>query len=143
VATAEPERELIRRIAPFALPATALAFAIGALVAGVDAGWSAAIGIAVVSLNFVAHGFSTAWAASISPVLLYAVGLSGFVIRLGVVLVIIALLNTTDWFSVVAFIAAVVPSTILLLGAEMKILSGRMQADLWSFPDAGARGMHR
>jgi hypothetical protein len=143
VATAEPERELIRRIAPFALPATALAFAIGALVAGVDAGWSAAIGIAVVSLNFVAHGFSTAWAASISPVLLYAVGLSGFVIRLGVVLVIIALLNTTDWFSVVAFIAAVVPSTILLLGAEMKILSGRMQADLWSFPDAGAHGMHR
>lgn len=143
MATAEPERELIRRIAPFALPATALAFAIGALVAGVDAGWSAAIGIAVVSLNFVAHGFSTAWAASISPVLLYAVGLSGFVIRLGVVLVIIALLNTTDWFSVVAFIAAVVPSTILLLGAEMKILSGRMQADLWSFPDAGAHGMHR
>jgi len=143
VATAEPERELIRRIAPFALPATALAFAIGALVAGVDAGWSAAIGIAVVSLNFVAHGFSTAWAASISPVLLYAVGLSGFVIRLGVVLVIIALLNTTGWFSVVAFIAAVVPSTILLLGAEMKILSGRMQADLWSFPDAGAHGMHR
>ena len=75
--------------------------------------------------------------------LLYAVGLSGFVIRLGVVLAIIALLNTTDWFSVVAFIAAVVPSTILLLGAEMKILSGRMQADLWSFPDAGAPGMHR
>jgi len=36
-----------------------------------------------------------------------------------------------------------VPSTILLLGAEMKILSGRMQADLWSFPDAGAHGMHR
>ncbi|HJR98009.1 MAG TPA: hypothetical protein VJ979_08910 [Actinomycetota bacterium] len=143
MATAEPERELIRRIAPFALPAAGLAFAIGALVAGVEAGWSAVIGIAVVSLNFVAHGLSTAWAASISPVLLYAVGLSGFVIRLGVVLAIIALLNTTDWFSVVAFIAAVVPSTILLLGAEMKILSGRMQADLWSFPDAGAHGMHR
>jgi len=137
VATAEPERELIRRIAPFALPAAALAFAIGALVAGVDAGWSAAIGIAVVSLNFVAHGLSTAWAASISPVLLYAVGLCGFVIRLGVIIAVIALLNTTDWFSVVAFIAAVVPSTILLLGAEMKILSGRMQVDMWSF------GMHR
>lgn len=143
MATVEPERELIRRIAPFALPATALAFAVGALVAGADAGWSAAIGIAVVSLNFVAHGYSTAWAATISPVLLYAVGLSGFVIRLGIILAIIALLNQTDWFSVVAFIAAVVPSTILLLGAEMKLLSGRMQVDMWAFRDAGAPGMHR
>ncbi|MET0802175.1 MAG: hypothetical protein ABWZ53_13540 [Actinomycetota bacterium] len=143
MATVEPERELIRRIAPFALPAAALAFAIGALVAGAEAGWSAAIGIAVVSLNFVAHGLSTAWAATISPVLLYAVGLSGFVIRLGVILAIIALLNQTEWFSVVAFIAGVVPSTILLLGAEMKLLSGRMQVDMWTFRDAGAPGMHR
>jgi hypothetical protein len=65
------------------------------------------------------------------------------VIRLGVIVAVIALLNMTDWFSVVAFIAAVVPSTILLLGAEMKILSGRMQVDMWSFNDAGAPGMHR
>ncbi|MEX1263481.1 MAG: hypothetical protein WEE66_06020 [Actinomycetota bacterium] len=145
MATVEPERELIRRISPFALPAAALAFAIGAIVADADAGWSAATGIAVVSANFVAHGLSTAWAATISPVLLYAVGLCGFVIRLGVILAIIALLDQTAWFSVVAFIAAVVPSTILLLGAEMKLLSGRMQADMWAFPSAGsgADGVHR
>ena len=74
MATVEPERELIRRITPFALPAAALAFAIGAIVADPNSGWSAAIGIAVVSANFVAHGLSTAWAATISPVLLYAVG---------------------------------------------------------------------
>lgn len=145
MATVEPERELIRRITPFALPAAALAFAIGAIVADANAGWSAAIGIAVVSANFVAHGLSTAWAATISPVLLYAIGLCGFVIRLGVILAIIALLDQTAWFSVVAFIAAVVPSTILLLGAEMKLLSGRMQADMWAFPTAGssAGGVHR
>jgi len=142
VATVEPERELIRRIAPFAFPAAVLAFAIGSLTSGIDAGWSAAIGIAVVSVNFIAHGFSTAWAATISPVLLYAVGLCGFVIRLGVIVAIIALLDQTEWFSVVAFVAAVVPSTIVLLGAEMKLLSGRMQADMWTFtaPDpSGAR----
>lgn len=145
MATVEPERELIRRITPFALPAAAVAFAIGAIVADQKAGWSAAIGIAVVSANFVAHGLSTAWAATISPVLLYAIGLCGFVIRLGVILAIIALLDQTAWFSVVAFIAAVVPSTILLLGAEMKLLSGRMQADMWAFPTAGssAGGVHR
>jgi hypothetical protein len=134
VARAEPERELIRRIVPFAFPAAALAFVIGSLADGSDAGWSAAIGIAIVTANFVVHGISLSWAAAISPILLYAVGLGGFIMRLGIIVAIIALLDQTSWFSVVAFIAAVVPSTIVLLGVEMKLLSGRMQADMWRFP---------
>jgi hypothetical protein len=42
------------------------------------------------------------------------------------------LLQQTEWFSIVAFIAALVPATIALLVVEMKLLSGRMQADLWT-----------
>jgi len=133
-----PERELIRRISPFALPVAIVAFAVGALFGGSDAGWSAAIAIAVVYLNFVAHGWSLAWAASISPVMLYAVGLAGFILRLGVIVAIIAVLDQLAWFSVVAFVAALVPSTIVLLVVEGKLLSGRMQADLWTLP-AGRR----
>ena len=132
-----PERELIRRISPFALPAAVAAFALGTLLDGTDAGWSAAIAIAVVYLNFVAHGASLALAASISPSVLYAVGLGGFLVRLGVIVAVIALLQQTDWFSIVAFIAALVPSTVALLVVEMKLLSGRMQADLWT--DASGR----
>jgi hypothetical protein len=141
VAKAEPERELIRRIAPFALPAAIAAFVIGALIDGPAAGWSAAIGIAVVALNFVANAWSLAWAATISPVIVYAVGLGGFIVRLGIVVVLLVLLRQLDWFSTVAFIAALVPATIALLVVEMKMLAGRMQADLWSFPTAasGAR----
>ena len=37
-----PEREMIRRISPFALPLAIAAFALGTLVDGTDAGWSAA-----------------------------------------------------------------------------------------------------
>ena len=129
-----PERELIRRISPFAPPAAVAAFALGTLLDGTDAGWSAAIAIAVVYLNFVAHGASLALAASISPSVLYAVGLGGFLVRLGVIVAVIALLQQTDWFSIVAFIAALVPSTVALLVVEMKLLSGRMQADLWTDP---------
>lgn len=134
MAVAEPERELIRRIAPFALPAVALAFAVGWLIGGMEAGWSAAIAIAVVTANFVAHGVSTAWAARISPVILYAVGLGGFVVRLAVIAIALLLLQQLAWFSVVAFVAALVPATVALLMVEMKLLSGRMQADLWTFP---------
>ncbi len=129
-----PERELIRRIAPFALPVAIIAFALGSLLDDADAGWSAAIAIAVVFANFVAHGWSLSWAAGISPVVLTAVGLGGFIVRLGAIIAIIALLNRLEWFSVVAFAAALVPSTIVLLAVEMKLLSGRMQADLWTFP---------
>ena len=137
-----PESELIRRIAPFAIPVAIIAFAIGTLVGGTDAGWSAAIAIAVVTLNFVAHGWSLALAAQISPTALYAVGLGGFVIRLGVIVAVIALLQQTDWFSIAAFIAALVPSTIALLMVEMKMLSGRMQAGLWTLP-TGPPGVPR
>ena len=127
---------MIRRISPFALPVAIGAFGIGTLLDGTDAGWSAAIAIAVVYLNFVAHGSSLALAASISPTVLYAVGLGGFLVRLGVVVAVIALLQQTDWFSIVAFIAALIPSTVALLVVEMKLLSGRMQADLWTDPSA-------
>jgi cytochrome c biogenesis factor len=68
---------------------------------------------------------------------LYAVGLGGFLVRLGVIVAVIALLQQTEWFSIVAFIAALIPSTIALLVVEMKLLSGRMQADLWA--EANAR----
>jgi hypothetical protein len=137
VGRAEPEMVLIRRISPFALPVAVVAFGIGTLVAGKDAGWSAAIGIAVVYLNFVAHGWSLAKAAAISPVLLYAVGLGGFIVRLGIIIALMAGLRQFEWFSTVAFIAALVPATIALLAVEMKMLSGRLQADMWNFSAAG------
>jgi hypothetical protein len=134
----EPERELVRRAIPFAPIAAAVAFGTGWLLGGADAAWSALIGVAVVTANFVANGLSVAWAARISPTILMAVGLGGFVLRLAVIVAILAGLTTLEWFSAVAFLAAVVPTTVLLLVFEMRVLSGRLQADLWRFSE-GAR----
>jgi hypothetical protein len=127
---------MIRRVSPFALPVAAAAFALATAVDGTDAGWSAAIAIVVVYANFVAHGSSLALAATISPTVLYAVGLGGFLVRLGVIALVLVLLQQTEWFSILAFIAALIPATIALLVVEMKLLSGRMQADLWADPNA-------
>lgn len=129
----EPERELVRRALPLAPPAAVIAFVVGGLAGGSDAGWSAALGVGVVAANFVVHGFSLAWAARISPTALFAVGLGGFGVRLALILAILAALNALSWFSAVAFIGAVIPATILLLAFEMKVLSGRLQGDLWRF----------
>jgi hypothetical protein len=45
------------------------------------------------------------------------------------------LLDRLTWFSPLAFIAAFAPATIVLLVMEMRLLAGRMQADLWYFPE--------
>lgn len=138
----EPERELVRRALPFFIPAFALAFAIGALMGGRDDAWSAALGIVVVAANFAANGLSLAWAARISPNVLFGVAMGGFAVRLGAVLVVMLLLNRLAFFSPVAFIAALVPATIALLVLEIRLLSGRFAADLWTLP-SGSTGAQR
>jgi hypothetical protein len=136
VAGAEPERELIRRVSPFAAPAAVLAYVVGALLGGASAGWSAAIAIAIVYLNFVANALSIAWAASISSTLVSIVALGGYAVRLIIYTIALVLLNQLSWFSPVAFALALVPAIVALLIYETKALSGRMQADLWTFDGA-------
>jgi hypothetical protein len=139
VATAEPERELIRRTLPCAIPAAVAAFLIGTAASTLGAGWSAALGIVVVVANFVASGLSIAWAAGISPVALYAVGLGGFVVRLAVFVLLLLALTRYGWFSAAAFTAAFVPATLGLLVLEMKfIASPKVQSDLWYFREQGS-----
>lgn len=136
MAGAEPERELIRRVSPFAVPAAIVAYAVSALLGGASVGWSAAIAIAIVYLNFVANALSIAWAAAISPTLVSIVALGGYVVRLIIYTVALVLLNQLSWFSPVAFALALVPAIVALLIYETKALSGRMQADLWTFDGA-------
>ncbi|MEX0833391.1 MAG: hypothetical protein WD276_05895 [Actinomycetota bacterium] len=136
----EPEHELIRRVLPFSLPVAVLAFVFGTVLADADAGWSAAAGVAIVFANFAAHGLSLAWAARISPTVVFAVGMGGFVLRLGIFAAIMVLLRRFEWFSTVAFIGALVPVTIALLVMEMKLLSGRMRVDLWAIPPGQRQG---
>ena len=132
----EPERELIRRVTPFALPVAVLAFGVGWLFGGSGAAWSAAIAIAIVYVNFVANALSLAWAAGISPTMVSIVGIGGYVVRLLIYTIALVLLNQLEWFSPVAFALALVPAIVALLIYEAKAFSGRMQVDLWTFEGA-------
>jgi len=129
----EPERELIRRALPFGPPAVVLALLAGAALGGWDAGASAAIGVAIVFVNLVVHGWSLSRAARISLTALYAVGLGGFVVRLAAIAGIMLALDRLAFFSPLAFGLAVVPSTVGLLVLELRQLHGRMQVELWDF----------
>jgi len=133
--TTEPEHELVRRILPYSLPACAVAALLGGLLGGAGAAWSAGIAVVVVTANFVGNAYSVAWAARIAPTVLMAVGLGGFMVRLATLTIALLLLDRLGWFSPIAFAAAFVPTTIALLAVEMKLLAGRMQGDLWYFPE--------
>ena len=107
---------MVRRALPFGAPAIALAFGVGAAVGGWGAGWSAAIGATVVLLNFVANGLSLAWAAKVSLTAYAAVVMGGFIVRLGIIVAIMAILNRFAFFSPLAF--------------EMKVVAGPLGREL-------------
>jgi hypothetical protein len=134
----EPERELVRRALPFAVPALLAAAAIGWIAGGPGAACSAAIAIVVVAANFVAFALSIAWAARVSSTMLAVVALGGYFVRLVVYTAVLVGLNTLAWFSPLAFTLALMPAVIGLLVYEAKLLSGRFQADLWAFDGAQA-----
>ena len=133
VTRVEPERELVRRVLPFVPLVAAVAVGLGYAAGGADAAWSAAIGIAIVTANFLMFALSIAWAATISPTMIAIVALGGYLVRVIVFTVALVILTKLSWFSPVAFALTLVPATIALLVYEAKALSGRMQADLWTF----------
>jgi hypothetical protein len=142
VGRAEPERAIVRRILPFSIPAAGLALVVGAVLGGADAAVSAVTAVAVVFANFVFFALSLDYGAKISLIVLYAVALGGFMVRLVVFVALLLLLQELPWFNVAAFVISFVTCTVVLLSVEIKMISGRMQADLWDFED-GRLGVHR
>ncbi len=127
---AEPERAIVRRVAPFGPPAALLGLLAGWLAAGWGTGWSAAIGVVVVVANAAANALLLSRAARISLTAYSAAVMGGFVLRLGVIVAIMFALNRLDWFSPLAFGLAVVPATLLLLAYEMKLIAGGLGQEL-------------
>lgn len=132
--TDDPEKMVLRRLLPFAPVAAVVAFLLGLTLGDASAGWSALAGVAVVTANLVATAYPVMWAARISPSAMYLAVMGGFFVRLVVVLLVLLALDATGWFSPLAFVATVVPATIAVLVAEMRLLMDRrLQAGLWYF----------
>jgi hypothetical protein len=130
--TERPEREMVRRAVVPSLLALAVATALGWVLGGLDAAASAALAIVIVAVNFAAHGWSLAWASTISVTAVNVVALVGPIVRIGVIVGVMFALNTfAPWFSVEAFALTVVPATVLLLVFEARLairgLGGTLQ----------------
>jgi hypothetical protein len=136
--TEVPERDLVRRAVGLGVVALPLAAGGGYLAGGSGGALSAAIGVVVVVANFAAHGLSLAWAARISIPMLQGVALAGFVVRMGVIVGVLFLLDGTSFFSPTVFGVVVVVATVVLLGYEARLVAGRLGGQLQIPPDPAA-----
>ena len=102
------------------------------LVAGLVSGWdgtaSAAIAFAIVCLNFTLAAVSVGWAAKISPVMVGGVALGGYVVRLGLILVALALLRHVSWIVLPWLGFTLVGAHLVLLFWEMRYVSMSLAA---------------
>lgn len=96
---AEVVLDMVRRAAPV-LP---LVILVAGLLRGFDGAWSAAFAVALVIGNFLLAAALLGWAARISPVVMAAAAMGGFVGRLVVVTVAFLLVKDQAWVDVAAF----------------------------------------
>jgi hypothetical protein len=112
--------------------AAPVAYGAGYAAGGAGGAASALIGVAVVVLNFAAHGLSLAWAARMSPAVLQAVALGGFLVRMGVIFGTLVALDRTAFFSPLVFGLTVAVGVLALLAYEARLvargLGGQVEA---------------
>lgn len=120
------ERELafdmLRRGIWFA-PAIVL---VAAAVWGSDGASSAGVAIAIVFVNLLLAAVSLSWAASRSLTLLMAVAFGGFVVRMGLVTVVMLLVKDEPWIDLVALGVTVLVTHLGLLFWELRYVSASL-----------------
>lgn len=101
---------------------------------GVLGGWlgavSAAIGIVIVAVNFVAGGYILATAARVSLSLYHAAALFGFFIRLGLITLTMVLVVSVTDIDRVAMGVSVVVSYLVLLSLEAVAVANGAEREL-------------
>jgi hypothetical protein len=104
---------------------------------GIVAGWlgavSAAIGVAIVVVNFVLGGYILATAAAVSLTLYHAAALFGFFVRLGLItLTMVLVVSVTDIDRTAMGISAVVSYMVLLSLEAIAVARGAEREYEWS-----------
>ena len=111
--------DLVRRVL-IVSPAVIL---VAALVSGVDGVISAAIGLVLVSLNFLVSAKLITYTARRSPGAVMGVVLGGYIVRLGVLFAIALALDTVSWIDIGVLLLTVAVVHLALLTWESRHVS--------------------
>lgn len=94
-----------------------------AVVAGARGALGAAFGVAVVSLFFTIGLVAIAWASKISPFVMMQVAIFSYLIKIALLGLLVVTLADTEVFNTRAFALAVLISTLVWVGAQVRAFS--------------------
>jgi hypothetical protein len=117
-------RDLARR----ALLVTPLVLVATGLIGGAGAAASAAIGLALVALNFLASAAVIGWAAQRSQAAVLGAVLGGYVVRLGVILGVVLALQSVSWVNVAVLVVTIAVTHLALVTWELRFVSFSLAA---------------
>lgn len=114
--------DLLRR----GLPAIPVFVAVAALAAGIDGALSAAVGSGLVIANLGLAAASLAWAARIDLGLLMGVALFGYLVRIGLLFLVVFLLQDLAWIHLPSLGLTLVVMHLGLLLWELRFVSATL-----------------
>ena len=120
------ERELVVDIAKRGLVVAPAIIAIAAIARGGAGAASAAFAVAVVLVNLGLSGASLSWAARTSLNLLMVVALGGFLVRMGVLVGVIALVRHQPWVDLPTLAITLLVTQLGLLFWETRYVSATL-----------------
>lgn len=129
---------MVRRAVAAGGLAAPVAGAAGFLAAGWPGAWSALLAVPLVVANFAAHGLSLAWAAGVSIPVLQAVALGGVVVRMGLILAVLIVIDRTGVLSTAVFGITAVIGTLALLVLEARLVFRGLGGGLQIPPEPAA-----
>ena len=118
-----PEKDIARDLFRRSILVTPAFLLLGFLVWGTNGLISAALALGLVAFNFMTGAAIITWGLKISPVVLYGSVLGGYVLRLGVMTIVVLVVRAAGWFSAIPFAVALLTTHLGLLVLETKRVS--------------------
>ena len=118
-----PEIEIARDMVRRALPVAPVLLLVCGLIWGVDGALSSAYGLALVLLNFLLAAALLSWAARISPTMLMAATLGGFLVRMCLIVAAVLLVRHTSWAVMAPLLGTILVTHVGLLMWETRYVS--------------------
>ena len=120
------ERELAFDMVRRGLVVAPVLVLLGALVWGGDGAWSLLVAVGLVLVNLALSATALSWAAKVSLPAIMAVALGGFAVRMGLVVLVVALVRDEPWIDLTALAVGVLVTHLGLLFWELRYVSASL-----------------
>ena len=120
------ERELAGDMIRRGVVVAPLLVLLGAIVWGGDGAWSMLVAIALVLVNLALSAAAMSWAAKVSLPMIMVAALGGFALRMGLVVLVVALVRDEPWIDLPALAVGVLVTHLGLLFWELRYVSASL-----------------